>query len=534
MVVKGKIKRGEYFDSVTLMIVAKQINEIAGITDAAVVMNTAENRSILESSGLLISEFDDAKASDLLICVNAENDEIAEKAMLQVDEVLEKVRHEISDTEDFLPKSLETALKSLPDANLVLISVAGKYAAQEAMKALKKGLHVMIFSDNVSLEDEIRLKKYAQEKDLLVMGPDCGTAIINGVPLAFANVVNRGNIGIVAASGTGLQEISSVISNNGAGISQAIGTGGRDVKKEVGGIMFLAALEALNRDKNTEIIVLVSKPPAKEVLKKILNKVENINKPVIAIFLGIDEGIYKDSNIIPAKTLEEAALIAVSLTQKKDKYSYKDILEKRKKRIQEIAQKEAKTKTSTQKYLRGLFCGGTLCEEALIIFQDKIGDVYSNMSSNEKYQLNDPLQSIKNTVIDMGADEFTVGRPHPMIDYSLRNRRILKEAEDPEVAVILIDVVLGFGSNIDPATELVPVIKQASKTAAKAGRDISFVCSITGTDHDPQNKKDVEKRFHTTGVHVMESNAGACELSGLIIKMLSEKFGKKENRHGKK
>lgn len=286
MVVKGKIKRGEYFDSVTLMIVAKQINEIAGITDAAVVMNTAENRSILESSGLLISEFDDAKASDLLICVNAENDEIAEKAMLQVDEVLEKVRHEISDTEDFLPKSLETALKSLPDANLVLISVAGKYAAREAMKALKKGLHVMIFSDNVSLEDEIRLKKYAQEKDLLVMGPDCGTAIINGVPLAFANVVNRGNIGIVAASGTGLQEISSVISNNGAGISQAIGTGGRDVKKEVGGIMFLAALEALNRDKNTEIIVLVSKPPAKKVIEKILKKVENTHKPVVAIFLG--------------------------------------------------------------------------------------------------------------------------------------------------------------------------------------------------------------------------------------------------------
>jgi len=529
VVVKGKIKRGEYFDSVTLMIVAQKINEFEGIADAAVVMNTAENRSILESSELLISEFDDAKASDLLICVNAENDEIAEKAMLQVDEILENVRHEISDTEDFLPKSLDTALKSLPDANLVLISVAGKYAAQEAMKALKKGLHVMIFSDNVSLEDEIRLKKYAQKKDLLVMGPDCGTAIINGVPLAFANVVNRGNIGIVAASGTGLQEISSVISNNGAGISQAIGTGGRDVKKEVGGIMFLAALEALNRDKNTEIIVLVSKPPAKEVLKKILNKVENINKPVIAMFLGIDEGIYKDSNIIPAKTLEEAALIAVSLTQEKDKYSFQDILEKRKKRIQEIAQKEAKTKTSIQKYLRGLFCGGTLCEETLIILHDLIGDVYSNITSEKKFLLNDPWQSKKNMLIDMGADEFTVGRPHPMIDYSLRNRRILKEAEDPEVAVIFLDVVLGFGSNMHPAEELVPVIRQAEKIARKAGKQITFVCSITGTELDPQNKKEVEKKLTSAGMFVMESNAAASEFVGLIIKKLSDKLQEKES-----
>ncbi|HHI87316.1 MAG TPA: FdrA family protein, partial [Candidatus Cloacimonetes bacterium] len=284
MVVKGKIKRGEYFDSVTLMLVAKQINVIAGITDAAVVMNTEENRSILESSGLLMPEFESAKGSDLLICLKAESNEIAEKAMLQVDDVLDKVRHEISDTEDFLPKSLETAMKTMPDANLALISVAGKYAAREAMKALKKGLHVMIFSDNVPIENEIKLKKYAKENDLLVMGPDCGTAIINGVPLAFANVVNRGNVGIVAASGTGLQEISSIISNNGSGISQAIGTGGRDVKKEVGGIIFLAALDALNRDKSTEIIVLVSKPPAKEVLKKILEKVKNITKPVIAIF----------------------------------------------------------------------------------------------------------------------------------------------------------------------------------------------------------------------------------------------------------
>ncbi len=534
MVVKGKIKRGEYFDSVTLMLVAQQINSIKGIMDAAVVMNTEENRSILESSGLLISDFDDAKASDLLICLKAESDEIAEKAMQQVDEVLDKVRHEISDTEDFLPKSQETALSTMPDANLVLISIAGKYAAHEAMKALKKGLHVMIFSDNVPIEDEIKLKKYAQENDLLVMGPDCGTAIINGVPLAFANVVNKGSIGIVAASGTGLQEISSIISNNGAGISQAIGTGGRDVKKEVGGIMFLTALDALNRDKNTEIIVLVSKPPSKEVLKRILEKVEKIHKPVITIFLGADEKTFKNSKAIPVKTLEEAAFIAVNLAQKKNKDSFQKILVERQNRINELAREAENSKSKDQKYIRGLFCGGTLCEEAQIIFKDLIGDVYSNMFSKEKFQLKDSWESCQNTVIDMGGDEFTVGRPHPMIDFSLRNRRILKEAEDPEVAVILFDVVLGYGSNMEPAKELVPVIKKAMNSAEKEGRDISFVCSITGTEHDPQNRKDVEKRLKEAGVHVMESNAAACELSGLIIKMLADEISKKEDRHGNK
>ena len=532
MVVKGKIKRGEYFDSVTLMLVAKQINVIAGITDAAVVMNTEENRSILESSGLLMPEFESAKGSDLLICLKAESNEIAEKAMLQVDDVLDKVRHEISDTEDFLPKSLETAMKTMPDANLALISVAGKYAAREAMKALKKGLHVMIFSDNVPIENEIKLKKYAKENDLLVMGPDCGTAIINGVPLAFANVVNRGNVGIVAASGTGLQEISSIISNNGSGISQAIGTGGRDVKKEVGGIIFLAALDALNRDKSTEIIVLVSKPPAKEVLKKILEKVKNITKPVIAIFFGADDKTFKNSKAIQAKTLEEAAFIAVNLAKKKDKDSFKEMLVKRQKTIQETAKKEVNTKNREQKYLRGLFCGGTLCEEAQIIFQDQIGDVYSNMSSKEKFLLKDSWESCRNTVIDMGGDEFTVGRPHPMIDFSLRNRRILKEAEDPEVAVILFDVVLGYGSNMNPAEELVPVIKKAN-SISKRGQ-ISFVCSITGTEYDPQNRRKVKQKLEEAGVYVMESNAAACELSGLIIKILSEKFEKKEDRHGNK
>ena len=534
MVIKGKIKKGEYFDSVTLMIVAQKLNDMEGVFDAAVVMNTEENRSILEASSLLIPEFGKAKDSELLICVKAKDNTIAEKAMQQVDTILENVRHEISDTEDFLPKSLDTAMKSMPDANLVLISVAGKYAAQEAMKALKKGLHVMIFSDNVSLEDEIALKNYAREKNLFVMGPDCGTAIINDVPLAFANVVKKGNVGIVAASGTGLQEISSIISNKGAGISQAIGTGGRDVKKEVGGIMFLQALDALDHDKNTDVIVLVSKPPAKEVVEKIIEKVKQIKKPIIAIFLGSDDKTLKDTKIIPAKTLEQAALIAGKISKGEDWHSVDDYLRKRSINLvnEETVFDGVQNFSEKQKYLRGLFCGGTLCEEAQLILHDLIGDVYSNVTSQEQYLLNNPWKSKKNTLIDMGADEFTVGRPHPMIDFSLRNRRILQEAEDPEVAVILFDAVLGYGSNMKPAEELVPVIKKAYSLIP--GGKIIFVCSVTGTNEDSQDKKQVIMKLKDVGVYVLESNAATSEFAGLIIKNLLHNSEKKENSHGNK
>ena len=243
----------------------------------------------------MLPEFKDTTDNDLLVCIKAETEKVATDILDNIQTIFKKFRNTDENTEDYSPKSFEGAIKLMPEANLSLISVAGKYASREAMKALKNGLHVMIFSDNVSIEDELKLKQYAASKGLLVMGPDCGTAIINGVPLAFANIVNRGNIGIVAASGTGLQEISCIISNEGAGISQAIGTGGRDVKKEIGGIMFLQALQALNEDKETEVIVLVSKPPYEEVLKKIAAEISKIKKPVVAIFIGGNAEVIKNS-----------------------------------------------------------------------------------------------------------------------------------------------------------------------------------------------------------------------------------------------
>lgn len=501
MILAGQIRKGAYFDSVTLMRVGREITALPGVVDAAVVMGTKSNKAILNSSGLLSAEFDNANDTDLLVAIKGETEPAMQSALAAVDGLLKKTVNTSSGGGESRPASLIGALNVIPDANLALISIAGRYAGDEAMRALENGLHVMLFSDNVPLEKEITLKKFARKRGLLVMGPDCGTAIINGVPLAFANIVNRGNIGIVAAAGTGLQEVSCIISNAGAGISQAIGTGGRDVKHEVGGIMFLEALKALAKDEQTKVILLVSKPPHREVLTRISKVLERIRKPVVTMFIGATSA-----------TLEEAALAAVALSRGKQPPN----LAGRNVDIQRTAQREARKRNKHQKYVRGLFSGGTFCAEAQVLLLPMISGVYSNAPTGAAKQIKNSLQSTKNTLIDLGEDEFTVGRPHPMIDYSLRNKRIIEEATDSETAVILLDVVLGYGSHPDPAAELSPVIRQVS-------RKVSVVCSITGTNRDPQNRGRVEATLRKAGAIVMPSNAAACTLAAQIIQCVGRK-----------
>ena len=507
MTVAGHIKKGAYFDSVTLMRVGQALAALPGLSDAAVVMGTKSNQAILGASGLLIPLFKPAGDTDLLIVVKAKTDKLAQSALAAVDALLAKANRKSSAGTEVRPVSLDSALKVLPEANLALISVAGRYAGELAMRALESGLHVMLFSDNVALEQEVALKQFARKRGLLVMGPDCGTAIINGVPLAFANAVNRGSIGIVAAAGTGLQEVSCIISNEGAGVSQAIGTGGRDVKQEVGGIMFLEGLKALAKDDQTRVILLVSKPPHPAVLKRIEQAIRTIRKPVVTLFIGAGT-----SGPGP-RTLEEAALQAIALAQGQPPDAAAQRLAARDEALAKLAAREVTRRKRGQKYVRGLFSGGTFCAEAQIIFKDLLADVYSNAPVGREKPLRDSLVSQKNTVIDLGEDEFTVGRPHPMIDYSLRNRRILEEAADAGTAVILLDVVLGYGSNPDPAAELTPVLR-------KAARKVAVVCSITSTDQDPQNRSRVEKALRKAGAIVMPSNAAACKLAGLIAQGL--------------
>ncbi len=516
MIIQGITKQGEYFDSVSLMIVARELTKMEMVLDAAVAMGTRENKAILQASGMLLPEFETSGDSDLLIGIKMEAGGNFEAAVQQVENLLKDLRQTSVETENFLPKSIEGALKILPDAKLALISIAGKYAASEAMKALEQGLHVMIFSDNVPIGQEIELKQYARDKGLLVMGPDCGTAIINGAPLAFANVVQRGNIGIVAASGTGLQEVCCLIDNGGAGISQAIGTGGRDVTQDVGGIMFLEALKALKDDEQTKIILLLSKPPHEDVLKKIAAELKNIEKPVVASFIGADPEIITMAGAVPAATLEEAALLAAALSQEKESDSVYEYLEKRSEELKAQAAGEAEKRQASQKYLSGLFSGGTLCDEAQLILRDIVGTVYSNVPIDPKGKLDDSWKDREHTIIDLGDDEFTVGRPHPMIDFSLRNGRILDEAQDPEVAVLLLDVVLGYGANEHPEEELAPFIREAKVTAEEAGRNLTVVCSITGTDRDPQNKQQVTQALKDAGAVIMPSNAAASEFAGYV------------------
>ena len=518
MTVKGITKTGEYYDSVSLMLVARSLTEMEGVEDAAVVMGTEENKQILQASEMLLDEFRDATDTDLLIVGKAADEAKVEEILARAEELLIESKQKKTASGEHQPKSLEGAIEQVPDANMVIISLAGRYAGDVAMDSLKKGLHVMLFSDNVSIEKEKELKEFGREKGLLVMGPDCGTAIINGAPLCFANVVKRGNIGIVGASGTGLQEVSCIIGNQGAGISQAIGTGGRDVKEQIGGIMFIEGIKALAADEQTKVIVLVSKPPHPSVLEKVASVIKDIKKPIVAILIGGDPEVMKRAGAVPAKDLEQAGLIAVALSKGEDPEGFKEQLEKRGGEIKLQASEEAGKMKEGQKYLRGLFSGGTLCDETQIMFKEEIGPVYSPAPVDPAFKLDDVWQSKENTVVDLGEDEFTVGRPHPMIDFMLRNKRIVAEAKDPETAVILLDVVLGYGSNMIPGEELAPAVKEAKELAAKDGRHLAIVCSITGTDKDPQNRKKVKQELEEAGAIVMPTNAAASLLTVEIIK----------------
>lgn len=510
MTVTGFVKKGTYYDSVSIMLLAKRISAIPGVADSAAVMGTKENKSMLDASGLSMTEFNNAGEMDLLVAVKTSGE--ASSILGSVEELF-KTEKQGREENELNPSGIDGAISVFPDANLAMISVAGRYAGDVAMNALQHGLHVFLFSDNVPLEMEIELKKFAHEKNLFVMGPDCGTAIVNGVPLAFANVVNRGTIGVVAASGTGLQEVTCLISNAGSGISQALGTGGRDVKKEVGGVMFLQGIEALANDDDTEVILLVSKPPADEVLAKIKESVKHIKKPVIGMFIGASPKILAGTNIGPASTLEEAALKAAALAQGKNTAAVDAQLNSRKTSLTDIARRESKKLAADQGYVRALFSGGTFCDEALRLAENCLTDVYSNIPFGPIKKLRDSWKSEKHTFIDLGDDEFTVGRPHPMIDYSTRCKRLLAEANDPHTAVILLDVVLGYGSAMNPLADLLPAIEQARKIAAGGRRHLPIVCSVTGTDHDPQNRSTVAAALQQAGVIVLESNAAASMLA---------------------
>ncbi len=504
-----------YRDSVSLMKFSEKVSALDGVKQASAVMATENNISLLVEAGLLAQTISPSP-NDLLVVVEARDDSFAGAALDSAEAMLKARAAESAEggVRSVPPRSIEMGLESMPSANFVLISTPGEYAAAEARKAIQLGLHVMIFSDNVSMEEEIPLKQYAREHNLLVMGPDCGTAIINGIPLGFANVVRRGDIGVVAASGTGLQQVTSLIDRFGGGITQAIGTGGHDLKSEVGGITMLQGIEALTADPSTKVILLVSKPPSPDVMKKVLEKAERSGKPVVVIFIGADPKSVTHGKILGVKTLEDAAAASVSLSKGKAVKKFSNALPAK---YATVAKSSARKLNKNQKYVRALFSGGTFCYENLLLMSEALGPVYSNIPLKKEHKLKDVWKSQEHTAIDLGDDLFTQGRPHPMIDFRLRNERIIQEAKDPSTAVILLDVVLGHGSNMDPAGELVPAILQAQKIAAKAKRKVLFVGFVCGTESDPQNLARQEMMLADAGVILTDSNAQAARLAAAIV-----------------
>jgi FdrA protein len=517
VIIKAVIRKNAYYDSVTLMAISKKIEEINGVVNAVVSMGTEMNKELLQNTGMMTEEIEKATPSDLIIAFRLLDESIKDKVLNEVEEALKKKTSSSKGESEVAPASIASAVKLLPNANMAVISLPGQYAAKEAMRALRKGLHVMLFSDNVTLEQEVELKKYAHEQGLLMMGPDCGTAIINNKGLCFANEVRSGSIGVVGASGTGTQEVTVLIDRFGGGVSQVIGTGGRDLTAAVGGIMMCDALAALNEDENTKVILLVSKPSVKEVAGKVLAEVEKCKKPVVVCFINSGLETVQGSNIYFEGTLEEASRKAVSLAgDLKNASECKGSSES----TGLIDEFQAK-RNANQRYVRGLFCGGTLCDEAMYIFRDSVKDdgakVYCNVAKKPEERMADPYRSVEHSFVDLGDDNFTVGRPHPMIDPSLRNPRIIQEAQDPGVAVILMDVVLGYGSHRDPGGLALEAIREAKVIAEKEGRSLCFVAYVCGTEKDIQDFAAQEAKLAAEGVILAKSNARAARIAAAII-----------------
>jgi FdrA protein len=501
-----------YKDSVSLMTVSAEIMSLKGIEAASVVMASATNIDNLREAGL--GPFD-VRPNDLLVAISG-TDEACEEALAEADDLLTHTASaDDAETAAVQPvTSIQMAVTEDPSHNFVLVSVPGDYAAAEGMKALRLGLDVMLFSDNVTIEDELALKEYARDHDLMVMGPDCGTAIVNGVPLGFANVVRRGPIGVVGASGTGTQEVTVRVHQDGSGISQALGTGGRDLHDEIGGISMLHGLAALDEDPATSVIVLVSKPPSAAVAAAVLGAAEASAKPVVVIFLGADPSTITRNGVYGAAYLAQAADMAVALAQGEDPASGDIAVSgEMRRRLTDAAHAMA----PGQRFVRGIFSGGTFCAEAQLLHAAAGITAYSNVPTAGNQALERITQSQENTIIDMGEDEFTQGRPHPMIDPSLRDARIRQEVEDPATAVVLFDVELGYGSSLDPVGGLLGVIGSARAAAKAAGRTVVFIGYVCGTDQDPQSRKDIVAALAAAHVLVASSNAEAAAWSATVI-----------------
>lgn len=490
------VRKNQYYDSVFLMGFNNRLSKIEGVIQTAVLMGSDANKEVLADLGYLNSELMECTANDLVVGVTAQSRDVLDEILQNLDKWLTEVS--VTKTATGV-HTLDEAFAESPDANLVVISVPGEFAAHEAKKALEAGKNVFLFSDNVSIEDEIRLKTFSRSEGLLLMGPDCGTSLIGGVGIGFANAVRRGAIGAIAAAGTGLQEFTCMVHNAGYGISHGIGTGGRDLSDAVGGLTTLAAFDALENDPSTSVIVILSKPPGVKTLSKLVDRIKTCKKPVICCFLGIPNKIEGEGIVFKRAAIIDDA-VRLAITEIDSEFSNP---------LRSIDEKKKSTDLPHGKFLRGVFAGGTFCYQAQQILSEAGFPVYSNGPIDKKYLLTNPNQSKEHTIIDMGDEYFMVGRPHPMIDGSQRALRILKEAEDPQVGILLLDFILGYNSSMDPVGELVEAIQKAKNIVQRRGETLRVIASMCGTDGDPQDLAMQMQMLKDCGVIVFDSNAQA-------------------------
>jgi FdrA protein len=510
LAISSAVKKNYYQDSMKLMQISQKLGVLSGVKKASAIMATEANLKMLRDAGLIKDTFDSASANDLIVAVEAESENAAKEAIEKLEVILAPQQTNVTGKMEY--KNLDSAFGALSHTNLAIVSVPGQYAKIEVAKAIERELHTFLFSDNVTVEEEIELKERGRARGLLVMGPGCGTAIINGVGLGFANVVRRGPIGVIAAAGTGMQEVTSLIHNWGSGISHAIGLGGRDLSEKVGGIMAQEAIKMLQRDEGTEVLLLVSKPPSEKVAEKVINAVRESQKPAVICFLGSESHKGADSNLRFSSTLEEAALGVFRLINGERTRVISN------KNWRKQAEKFVKSLDPKQRYVRGLFSGGTLCYEAQHVLTPILGNVYSNAPFHKENKLDDSNRSKRHTCVDLGEEEFTQGRPHPMIDAMQRSERLIKEASDPGTAVILFDVVLGYVASPDPAGDLIGAIKEAKHIARNKKRSLAFVAHVCGTEKDPQNLRSQEEKLKRARVLILPTNALASRVAGWIAK----------------
>lgn len=500
MLFKVFVYKNQYQDSVRLMSISREAAKLDGVSKVLALLGTVSNKDVIARLGLKDPAVDAATASDLMVCIEAKDDAAVKAALDNVQAHL-KTKAGGSKAEELKPATIEEAADRLEDANFCMISLPGPMAKLDVLSAINRGLNVMLFSDNITIEDEIELKKKAIEKGLLMMGPDCGTAIIAGVPLALANVVRRGDIGIVAASGTGIQEVTCLIDRFGGGITHALGCGGRDLRKQVGGLEMRFGIKKLAATPGNKTLLLLSKPGDPTVLNAVLDEARATGLRTVTCLIGGKPDELNTEGIIFTRTLEEAAFAA--LGKPVPELVFPKALDDR------IAKLD-----SQRKYMRGLFSGGTLCYESLVILDDKF-DIESNVPLRKELFLEAPTKGKKHCCVDLGEDEFTRGIPHPIIDTGLRGQRLEEDMRDPTCRVIMMDIVLGFGADPDPASKFAAIINRVRKDLPDGGPII--VCSVCGTDADPQSCAQQEKTLEDAGCFVFPTNAQAAKAVARIV-----------------